>query len=63
MTKQDYEKLKEVKAYEALWIELLNASGFAGIMPNGEIVDRRYYTDAKPIAENSLLGVSKPKTI
>lgn len=63
MKKQDYEKLKNAKAYEALWIELLNASGFAGIMPNGEIVDRRYYDEAKPINENSLLGISKPKSV
>ena len=43
MKNEDYKKLEEKKAYEALWFELLNASGFAGVLPDGKIVDRRYY--------------------
>jgi hypothetical protein len=41
----------------------LNKTGFAGILPNGNIVDRRVYPNAIPIQENSLLGVPKPKKL
>lgn len=60
---EDYKKLEEKKAYEALWFELLNASGYAGVLPDGKIVDRRYYPEATPIKQNSVFGVSKPKNI
>lgn len=63
MTKENYETLKEKKAYEALWIDLLNASGFAGVTKEGKIVDRRYYPEATPIKENSMFGAVKPKNI
>ena len=60
MKLQDYEKLKKQKAYFPLWFELLNASGFAGVLKDGTIVDRRYYPHAIPVRENKLLGVAKP---
>ena len=63
MKNADYKKLEEKKAYEVLWFELLNASGFAGVLPDGKIVDRRYYTEATPIKQNSVFGVAKPKNI
>ena len=62
MNLEDYKKLENLKAYEALWFELLNASGFAGVLPDGRIVDRRYYPEATPIQKNSIFGTSKPKT-
>ena len=49
MTLEQYKKLQEAGAYEALWLELLNASGFAGVLPNGKIVDRRYFPEASPV--------------
>lgn len=63
MTKEDYKKLEKLKAYEVLWFELLNVSGYAGVMPDARIVDRRYYPEATPIKENSMFGVAKPKNI
>ena len=62
MNLEDYKKLEKLKAYEALWLELLNASGFAGVLPNGKIVDRRYFPEATPVEKNSIFGTSKPKT-
>ena len=62
MNLEQYKKLEKLKAYEALWFELLNASGFAGVLPDGRIVDRRYYPEATPIQKNSIFGTSKPKT-
>lgn len=63
MTKDQYKKLREKKQFEPLWFELLNASGFAGVLPDGGIVDRRYYPEAIPVQENSLFGVAKPKDL
>lgn len=40
-----------------------NAEGYAGIMPNGNLVDRREKPLAQPVSENSILGVTKPKQI
>lgn len=63
MTKEQYEMLREKGGYEALYIDLLNASGFAGCLQNGNIVDRRYRPDAYPIHKNSIFGVVPPKEI
>ncbi len=41
----------------------INASGYAGILPNGNIVDRRKHPKAIPVQENSLFGIPKPKPI
>lgn len=60
MNIDDYKTLQQKNAYDALWFELLNASGFAGILPNGNIVDRRYYPNALPVSENKLMGIAKP---
>jgi len=45
--------------------ELLEAitHGYAGILPNGNIVDRRKISGARPIASNSLLNVGSPKEV
>ena len=59
---EQYEMLKEKGAHEALWLELLNASGFAGCARDGQIVDRRYYPESVPVAKNKLFGVSAPKS-
>lgn len=60
---EDYKKLEKLKAYDVLWFELLNVSGYAGCMPDGTIVDRRYYPESTPIQKNSKFGVSEPKDI
>ncbi len=38
-------------------------SGYAGILQNGNIVDRREHPEATPIQENSMFGTPKPKKI
>lgn len=60
MTKEQYEMLRQKGGYDAMYIDLLNASGFAGVLPNGNIVDRRYHPDAIPIQKNSVFGVADP---
>jgi sulfur carrier protein ThiS len=54
----DQEKLKEL-----LEIVELNKTGYAGVLPNGNIVDRRKHPNAIPIQENRMFGVVKPKPI
>jgi hypothetical protein len=44
-----------------LKIQEIVKSGFAGVLPNGNIVDRREFPTAIPIQRNSLLGVPEPK--
>lgn len=49
---------------DALWkIHGIASAGYAGVMPNGNIVDRREHPEAMPIPKNSLLGVPKPKVV
>lgn len=38
-------------------------SGYAGILANGNIVDRREHPEATPIQENPLFNTPKPKKI
>lgn len=44
-------------------IHELNQSGYAGINPNGNIVDRREFPKATPIPENKMFGIPKPKDL
>ena len=52
------EKLKELRK-----IVELNKTGYAGVLPNGNIVDRREHPEAIPVQENPMFGVVKPKDI
>ena len=47
-----FEKHKKVKA-----------EGFAGVLSNGRIVDRREYPEAIPMQKNSLLNIPEPKEL
>ena len=39
------------------------ASGYAGVLPNGNIVDRREFPDALPVQKNEMFNVPKPKKV
>ena len=41
----------------------ISQSGYGGVLPSGQIVDRREYPTATPIQENSLFGTPKPLPI
>jgi hypothetical protein len=43
-------------------VELIK-SGFAGVTPDGVIVDRRTFPDAIPVQANSLLGTPAPEDV
>lgn len=37
--------------------------GYGGVLPNGNVVDRRIYPDAIPIPANTLFGTPEPKQV
>lgn len=43
--------------------EQVKKEGYAGVLPNGNIVDRREYPEALPMQQNSMLGIPKPNKI
>ena len=61
MDKATKRKLKEAGREDLIEIFEINKSGYAGILSNGNIVDRRKYPKAIPVQENRLLGIPKPK--
>jgi hypothetical protein len=64
MTKEQYDKFRHDKEmYHILYMDLLNASGWAGVLPDGNLVDRRYYPDALPVQKNSMFGVAEPREL
>lgn len=63
LTKQSLKKLQEAKRYDLIVIAYINESGYAGCMPNGNIVDRRFYPEAVPVAKNSMFGIPGQKQI
>ena len=54
---------KEQAEEKAKWLRELGGSGFAGMLPNGMLVDRRDHPLAIPVQENKLFGVVKPKPL
>lgn len=58
MEEKDKEKLDYF-----LKIQEINKSGYAGCLPNGNIVDRREHPEATPIAKNSMFGIPEPKEL
>ena len=41
----------------------LSKSGYAGVLPNGNIVDRRKHPEAMPVGKNSMFGIPDPKPV
>jgi hypothetical protein len=52
------EKLKALRK-----IIELNKTGYAGVLPNGNIVDRRDHPKAIPVQKNDLFGVPEPNSL
>lgn len=44
-------------------IQKANKEGYAGILPNGLLVDRRECPEGYPVAKNSMFGISEPRCI
>ena len=41
----------------------LSKTGYAGVMPDGSIVDRRKHPNAIAMDKNTMLGVPEPKRV
>lgn len=56
---------EETEARVKLLMETMEIieSGYAGILPNGNIVDRRQHPEAVPCQENPLFNTPKPKNL
>ena len=63
MTEEIKKKLKGSGREDLVEIYELNQSGYAGINPNGNIVDRREFPKAIPIPENKMFGIPSPKSL
>lgn len=63
LTEEDKEKLRKAGREDLIEINEINSSGYAGMLPGGQIVDRRKYPNAVPIQRNELMGISEPKPV
>lgn len=63
MTEETKQALRNAGKKYLVEIYEINQTGYAGVMPNGNIVDRRKYSEAIPVQKNSSLGIPKPKTL
>lgn len=63
MDENTKKRLREIGRTDLLEIFEINKSGYAGMLPNGNIVDRRKYSEAIPVQENKLLGIPKSKKL
>jgi len=63
MTDENKKKLILAGRPDLVRIHELNASGYAGVTAEGELVDRRYNPDAIPVQKNSIFGTPTPKDL
>jgi hypothetical protein len=63
MNEEIKQKLREAGREDLIKIHEINQSGYAGCMPNGNIVDRREFPEAIPIQKNSIFGIPEPKKL
>ena len=63
MTEETKSKLIKAGRQDLVDTFEINKSGYAGILPNGNIVDRRKFPTAIPVQENSLFGIPAPKSL
>ena len=63
MSEETKKILREKGREDMIKIMEINDSGYAGVMPNGNIVDRREHPEAIPVQENKMMGIPKPKPV
>lgn len=54
---------EEARGEALLQIHEINQSGYAGVLPNGNIVDRREHPESIAVQKNSMFGIPEPKKI
>lgn len=63
MTEETKQKLREAGREDLIEIDEINKSGYAGILPNGNIVDRRKHPTAIPVQKNEMFGIPESKEL
>jgi len=63
MDESTKQKLRDAGREDLIELDDISRSGFAGILPNGNIVDRRIELYATPIKENTMFNVPEPKPV
>lgn len=58
-----YKKLMAERCEHLILTTYIIESGYAGVLSDGKIVDRRIYPKAIPVQENSLMGTPAPKPL
>lgn len=56
-------KLEAAGRHDLIKIHEINQAGWAGVLPNGNIVDRRLRPDAVPVQKNRMMGIPEPKPL
>jgi hypothetical protein len=54
---------KERRKADLLALVKAIKSGYSGVLPTGEVVDRRKRPEAMPVPRNTLLGAPTPKKV
>jgi hypothetical protein len=63
MTEELKQKLRDAGREDLIEIHEINQSGYAGVLPNGNIVDRRKHPEAIPVQKSTPLGIPEPKPL
>ena len=63
MTPEIKKKLIDAGRKDLVEIHEINLSGYAGINPNGNIVDRREFPNAVPVQKNKMFNIPEPKKV
>jgi len=63
LSEETIKKLKEAGRENMIEIHNANIEGYVGIMPNGNLVDRRKVPEAMPIVGNPMLNIAPAKQL
>lgn len=63
ISEENKKLLREKGREDLIEVMEINDSGYAGCMPDGQIVDRRKHPEAIPVQKNRLLGIPEPKPL
>lgn len=63
MSEETKKIVREKGREDLIKVMEINDSGYAGVLPNGNIVDRREHPKAIPVQKNTMLGIPEPKPL
>ena len=55
--------MRLIEIHENARIQSIAEAGFGGMLPTGEVVDRRVHPDAKPLKASVNLGIPEPNEL